>query len=224
MPNPVTLSEAQETFFNLEYNIVDESDFDGIERFFYGDVIDSLREGIHEGVDVIIGYVEHEGLVVALLEDFDSILTTAKNYVQSFVPRTISLNSCVKTQFEIGRIFKQHYFDNKKVTNETWEQLVKFVSSDMFVFDIVQLGKLISHHNNTNLYFYKFNCKSERNIFSKGSSLQKVIGDKEVVNHGDDLSYLFPLKFSGLKIDQNSKSYRMVENVVQLWTNFAKYG
>lgn len=223
-PNPVILSEVHNIHI-IEYSIVDESNIDGVERFFHGNVLDSLRKGIHESVDVITGYVEHEGLIAALFTDFGNILTIAKNYVQSFVPTSITLNSSVRTQLEIGQKVKQHYLNNKKMTNETWEQIVKFISSDMFVFDIVQWEKSIARHNNKNkLFFYKFTCKSERNLWSKLSGVQNFIGDKAVVNHGDDLAYLFPLKIFELKIDQNSKSYRMIEQLVQLWTNFAKYG
>ncbi|CAB3234694.1 unnamed protein product [Arctia plantaginis] len=45
-----------------------------------------------------------------------------------------------------------------------------------------------------------------------------------LVCHGDDLAYLFPLKSFLEKVDIKSETFRMINKVGKLWTNFAKYG
>ncbi|CAB3244717.1 unnamed protein product [Arctia plantaginis] len=73
-----------------------------------------------------------------------------------------------------------------------------------------------------------------RNHYSRGpvsemppSSAQYPTKPYEVenlVSHGDDLAYLFPLKKYLGKVDMSSETFKAINRTCTLWTNFAKYG
>ncbi|CAB3244715.1 unnamed protein product [Arctia plantaginis] len=47
---------------------------------------------------------------------------------------------------------------------------------------------------------------------------------ENLVSHGDDLTYLFPLKKYLGKVDMSSETFKAINRTCTLWTNFAKYG
>ncbi|CAB3234691.1 unnamed protein product, partial [Arctia plantaginis] len=47
---------------------------------------------------------------------------------------------------------------------------------------------------------------------------------ENLVSHGDDMTYLFPLKKYLGKVDMSSETFKAINRACTLWTNFAKYG
>ncbi|XP_026318747.1 cholinesterase 1-like [Hyposmocoma kahamanoa] len=218
----ITLSEKAKESNEPQLNIVDEKEFGDNERFFYGDVNDALRNGIHEGVQVIAGYCEHEGLMGLYGVDIQKMLEQANYYNDFLVPKEIVINCPLREVLEVGRMMKNFYFGKNKVSMENLEQLVKFIGMNMFNYQIVQFSKMICKKNKA--LFYKFTCTSELNLMGHIFGFEKILGAKPVVCHGDDLPYIFNMKMLPIKVDQNSKTYKLINNVVKLWTNFAKFG
>lgn len=221
----VTLAEESLERDGPQYNIVAEKKFDNIEGFLYDDPYDVLRNnGVHSGIDFMAGYNLDEGHVqMAFSADIPKIIDQANKFLEVFVPKNIALNCKMSDQFEVGRRLKKLYFENEEVTKENLEQLIKYYGTDWFIYGIVQFHKF-SAKNVNSLYFYKFSCCSERNLFKYILNVEHIVGDKPVVSHADDLPYLFPISLDGTKIDQESETYKLIDNVVKLWTNFAKYG
>lgn len=52
--------------YKLSFAVVSEKKFGDNERFFYGDQIDVLKNGIHEGVEVMTGYTQDEGKFISI--------------------------------------------------------------------------------------------------------------------------------------------------------------
>ncbi|XP_026319308.1 carboxylesterase 1F-like [Hyposmocoma kahamanoa] len=219
---PITMSEKEKEISDVQLTIVDEKAFGDNERFFYGDVNDALRKGIHEGVEVITGYCEHEGLMGLCGVDMKKLFEHANCYNEFFAPKDIVINCPIREVLDAGRKMKKFYFGKNKVSMENLEQLVKFIGMNMFNYQIVQFAKMICNKNKT--YFYKFTCTSELNLMSHVFGVGNILGKKPVVCHADDLPYIFNMKILPIKVDQNSETYKLINNVVKLWTNFAKFG
>ncbi|XP_075975436.1 juvenile hormone esterase-like isoform X2 [Anticarsia gemmatalis] len=204
--------------YEISFGIADEKDF-GQERFFYGDATDVTRRGIHEGVEVMTGYTQDEGLMaIAVGGPFDNMIKEASFFVEFFVPKFIKTHCVIADQLAVGRIMRDFYFKN----GVSKEAVLRFMAADMFLYDIIFAGKLYSQKNK--VYFYKFTCQSERNFMGHRFGFTDVIADKKVVCHADDLPYLFPIKAEKGKVNEKSKEFQLIDRVTKLWTNFAKCG
>ncbi|XP_075975673.1 uncharacterized protein LOC142976270 [Anticarsia gemmatalis] len=220
---PIMLSEKAQTKIEGYFSVVDEKKFGDNERFFYGDMFDVLSEGIHEGVEVMVGYTSDEGLI-NLGPDPDTYknrLDMARNFPEFFVSKPLSLRLPIYQQLEFGKKMRNFYFKNP-IKYEDWEQMVKFYSMDIFVNATLQWIKAVAMKGQNKLYVYKFSCTSERNVTSKMTGLEALVKDKPVCCHADDLTYLFDAKLMPGRIEPDT--FRTIEMVSKIWTDFAKNG
>ncbi|XP_049872482.1 juvenile hormone esterase-like [Pectinophora gossypiella] len=224
---PITLSETVRAGTNLYFSIVSEKQFGDNERFFYGDIYDVLRNGVHEGVEIMSGFCADEGIVcLAAGANLEEILTQTDAFPEVLTPGEITRNCPISTVLEVGKKTKKHYFGKQKVSMETVEQYVKYLGDAMFNYGIVQAEKISSRTNK--VYLYEFSTQTERNWFANIIHIGDLLNNRPTVSHADDLAYLFPLKALSLvtnqKIDKDSKTFELINNITKLWTNFAKYG
>ncbi|KAJ2951247.1 hypothetical protein O0L34_g5648 [Tuta absoluta] len=218
---PISLEEEANKNLLLRFTPVNERNFHSNEVFFSGDIYDVLRNGVHEGVEVMAGYCQDEGyLILGLGVEKEKIIEQYNAYVELFAPREIAWNSSLKTTFEVGRKMRDFYFKGAKLSMINLDTLIKFVSTNTFNYGIVQWQKISSAKNKT--YLYKFSCYSERNVGAGIMNMADIIGPGKVV-HSDDLFYMFNV---GLlpKVEKDSETYQLINNVTTLWTNFAKFG
>lgn len=217
---PITMS--QKSHDRIHFTVVDEKDF-GNERFFYGDIVDAVKTGTHKGVDIMTGYTQHEGLMALAISDaVEEIITSAKCYRDFFTPKHIQTHCPMVDHFKAARVIRKFYFKDEDISTDHLDQLIRFLGTDMFTHGVMLSGKLYSKSNT--VYFYKFSCISERNCFSSFFGVGHLNKYKSMVCHADDLAYLFPIKVLTEKVHKNSKTFKLINSVTTLWTNFAKYG
>nr|XP_053605093.1 uncharacterized protein LOC128672172 [Plodia interpunctella] len=218
---PLTLDEQP----GISMSVVSEKKFGNNERFFYGDIYEVARNGIHEDVEVMTGYVAHEGFILMLnpiQRSISGFFDLINNYVDYLAPKEIRLNCKLADVIEASKSLKKFYTDNKVLTEENWDVLEKILGFNAFKYGIIQSAKFAANQNRK-VYLYKFTCTSERNVFAHKLGLGKYIGDKAVTSHVDDLAYLFPEKaINHQPINDSTK--KLIDNVTTLWTNFAKFG
>ncbi|CAK1585711.1 unnamed protein product [Parnassius mnemosyne] len=209
----------------FHFTVVNEKKFGDNERFFYSDLADLSRNGIHEGVEIMTGYTKDEGLLwLCWKSDFDKILFQANFIAEYFVPRAMTLKCPLIDKLEVARKIRKYYFNEKSIEKDKLDRLIKYLSMDIFIQGMMKWIKTVAANKNNKIYLYTFSCTSERNVMSNVFEANRVVDVTEAVCHADDLAYLFPLKVYNLTVDKNSKSYKMINNVTKLWTNFAKYG
>lgn len=204
----------------LYFGVVPEKQFGNNERFFYGNPYEVLRKGIHEGVELMNGYTEDEGIMYFSMGiNATRVFDQANHFLQFFVPEPYIMNVPLKTQMEIGRKFKSFYLKNKTASKKTLDDLLKYLNMEGFAYGTISQQKIIAKNKNKS-YLYKLTCKSDVNMFIEYTGLRELFNYRPVVAHSDDLGYIFPFK----DIDMNSTAFKMIEQVTTLWTNFAKYG
>ncbi|KAJ8723143.1 hypothetical protein PYW08_003055 [Mythimna loreyi] len=218
---PLSFSEEHRAGFELHLGIVSEKQFGDNKVFFQGNISDYLKNGIHEGVEVITGYNEDEGVVSFVFGEYTKMVAQANKLDNYFTPRHIALNCSMRKQIEAGQRFKKFYMCDRSVDTE-WERLARYHSFEMFKYGIIKWAKVGAQKNK--VYFFKFTCKSERNIASHVMGLKKVTGGKRLACHLDDLFYIFNSKIFKGKVDMKSKTFENIDNMTTLWTNFAKFG
>lgn len=221
---PLSIGEELLPYLVIQFTVVDENLFDGEEAFFHGNIYDQLKNGIHEGVEVITGYTADEGYLVFAKSPVNNLIINFSKYIESFVPPDLFYECTLSDQLDAAKKFKEFYYGSDKVTEENLANLVKYSSFCSFIFDILQWVKFAAKNNKNKIYLYKFSSHSERNIMAQILGADANLTGKPVVAHADDLLYLFDLKVANLPIDNNLVSYKMIENMTNLWTNFAKYG
>ncbi|CAH2092469.1 unnamed protein product [Euphydryas editha] len=214
----ITAAENNKIIMQLCVGVVSEKEFGDSERFFY----DDLKLNIHEDVEVVIGYCEHEG-AFCLYSGVKNIADQLNMYPEYFVPTPIAYSSTISEQLDIGKIIKKKYFDDEIISEKDVEKLIDFFTTDQFMYSAIVLTRMIARNKNK-VYLYKFSCKSKRNFNAKICDVENVLGDKIYVCHADDLAYMFPLKLLLQDVKTNTKEYHMIETVTKLWTNFAKFG
>ncbi|CAK1555095.1 unnamed protein product [Leptosia nina] len=222
---PLTYTQYTRIWFSVYFTVVSEKHFDGEERFFAGDVYDVLRDGIHEGVQVINGYVEDEGTVLfAKGLNIKQLLEQANGFYELYVPQPLELYCTPLQQLEIGKRVRNFYLRDTKTVEEVVNAMIRFIGMDYFKYGASMWQKICAQRNKNQIYSYRFSCNSERNVFTSVFGTEEALGYKRPVSHSDDLAYLFPLRSFSSKVHPNSTSYKMIETVSTLWTNFAKYG
>ncbi|KAL4709553.1 hypothetical protein ACJJTC_007284 [Scirpophaga incertulas] len=208
--------------YELDWAIVSEKQYDDNECFFYGDMTELLRSGIHDGVEIMTGYNEDEGILAFAKPN---ILEYSDNFLEFFVPKQIAMERPLLERLEIGAKFKNYYFKNGLKPSDNLDGLLKYISMDFLVFELISFTKFCSNANKI-VYLYKFTCKSERNQAAnrlKLADLFQGLG-RTTVCHTDELPYLFNAKTINQKLDTSSETFQIISNVTNLWTNFAKYG
>ncbi|XP_061714872.1 esterase FE4-like isoform X1 [Cydia pomonella] len=187
---PLTVEEEAGLRINITLAVADEKEFDGVERFFYGDVYERLHNGIHEGVELMMGYTTDEGIIQFAFSPKDNFFDKYNKYVQCFVPVELSLKCSAKDQLAIGQKVKKHYFGDKPVSKDNVDALIKYLSMQMIDYNAIEYAKFFVQMDKNKLFFYQFDMYSERNIWTEEFGGGSYINGKSVC-HCDDLTYLF---------------------------------
>ncbi|GBP50148.1 Esterase B1 [Eumeta japonica] len=221
---PITMADSVCVDVELACSVVSEKQFENIERFFYGNVYERLREGIHDNVEILVGYTAEEAAIfVSIIEGH--IEKTYNNYLESFAPALVRRYCKISDQLEVGRKMKNYYFGKDQVNINNAINIIDYYSMAFFVFGTIQFIKFQAKRKVNKTYLYKFNCRLDRNFMTKHFKPSNVASvDKPVAAHTDELAYLFPIKEAKLPLNQNSQSFSVIQNMTKLWTDFAKFG
>ncbi|KPJ08637.1 Aminoacylase-1 [Papilio machaon] len=226
----VTYAETNKELLFVPFSIVVEKQFGDNERFMVAEPIEVLRNcGIHDGVDVMEGYTEDEGVVFLTAgKDVYKMISQANKYPEFLVPKTMSIYCPLIDQMEVGKMIKQFYFKDEEVSMDNLYNLLKYFGAESFKYPTILFQKICAKRGKNNIFLYKFTCKSELNVFKHIMGVEDfILRDKTLVSHGDDLPYIFHIKLLtdiNPKIATNSRALKMIDQVTKLWTNFAKYG
>ncbi|XP_063533707.1 juvenile hormone esterase-like [Cydia strobilella] len=221
---PVTIDEQAIIPMSTNFATVIEKDFGNGEAFLTEDLIEALEKGIHEDVDVMSGYTEHEGIFGLVLRGHNENVFKYGEFLEFFCPLELRYHCNKKQILEIGRQMRNRYINDDLVTEEKIWDIITYLSLEDFMFDAIRWQKIIAQSGSNKFYFYKFTCKSELNIMTDLFGMRGLLGPGTFVTHADDLMYLFPPKLYPIEVALNSTEFRMIETVTTLWTNFAKYG
>ncbi|KAL0880446.1 hypothetical protein ABMA27_002867 [Loxostege sticticalis] len=218
-PCLLTSEDPKYNFIKMFYfTPVVEKDL-GQEYFINETTYDLLKSGKVNDVDVLIGYTNKENIIaLPMLEK--GFYEQYNRYPELFVPKKI-LNACTPRKIlDIADRIHMHYFQRKPITFDTLKEFLTYADECIFTYDVYRYATLLRKVSKSKTYLYSFSCFSGRNIYGKTGEKYGITG----ASHLDDLMYLFDAKYANLKLEKNSKEYKMVKLVCTLFTNFAKYG
>ncbi|KPJ08658.1 Acetylcholinesterase [Papilio machaon] len=191
----VTYAETSKEILIIPFSIVVEKQFGNNERFMVGEPIEVLRNyGIHEGVDVMEGYTEDDGvLFLGCDKDVYRMISQANKYPEFLVPKTMSIYCPLIDQMEVdmnpeieinARVLKMI----DQVT-KLWTNFAKY-GHILGVEDFVLRDKTLVSHADELPYIFHIKLLTDMNP----------------------------------EIEINARVLKMIDQVTKLWTNFAKYG
>ncbi|XP_041980319.1 juvenile hormone esterase-like isoform X2 [Aricia agestis] len=221
---PLTFSEGRREYPELYLAIVSEKEFDNVERFYSGDSFTNILNNLHKDVDIMMGYMEHEGLIFpALTPKTDKAIKHANTFMEYFVPNSIILNNTPLQSHKIGEMIRNFYIGKEPLTKSNALKFVRFFSAAFFFYDILTWCRLAASRRTNRVFLYKFSCRSKLNMFNKVFGGTKLYADEKAACHADDLLYLFT-NIHTERHPVDSVENKLIAQVNKLWTDFAKFG
>lgn len=105
---------------------------------------------------------------------------------------------------------------------KTSDNLVKYGTDIFFLHGITRALRLHAQNGHEQVYAYRFSFDGGMNFY------KRFIGYYGAgTAHGDELGYLFtapPFLYVGVNMKSDSKEMILKNQMVKMWTNFAKYG
>ncbi|CAH0682963.1 unnamed protein product [Spodoptera exigua] len=225
VPVALAIFEAFKGGMDINFTVVNEKKFGDNERFFYGDILDLVSNGVHEGVEIMTGTTTEEGLIAfGDLELTKKSLELVRRFPESFISKPLAFTVPLSQQLQIGKEIRKFYFNDQINIPDDWDKWMNFLTIHIFVHPTMQWVKHCAKGKKQKLYLYKFSCRSERNVMAPLRGLTEMLGERQVTCHADDLMYFFNPKLMNTKVDTASETFKLMERVLTLWTNFAKYG
>ncbi|XP_018312617.1 esterase FE4-like isoform X2 [Mycetomoellerius zeteki] len=186
------------------------------------------KEYIRRGIQIpfLLGFNRDEGIFLIrsnFLENMSDkdLQKVNDDFKRAILPNVLSMLPKIGITVEELRY---HYFENKEISEKTLMNYSYYKGDEFFVRgvrDVVELQKSSGHFKST--YLYHFDYESE-------TSLMRTVLNIGLpgVSHTEDLGYLFfpeIVKSSNLTCPKpGSNDYKMVNDFVQMWTDFAKTG
>ncbi|XP_066143101.1 juvenile hormone esterase-like [Euwallacea fornicatus] len=167
-----------------------------------------LRTGNFNTVPTIIGLNSNEaksflGLFIDLLKPF---FTRYDVNIAKLAPYDLTRNT-TKRVFA-GNAVKQYIFGDEPIVTYPSAKIIQFISYEQFNRPIRETVNLISKHSD--VYYYEFGYRG-----SLGEFENSFTG----VGHYEEIFYLFANKANANNDDKLARS-----RLLELWTNFMKFG
>ncbi|XP_017781981.1 PREDICTED: esterase FE4-like [Nicrophorus vespilloides] len=186
----------------------------GEDNFITAGPYDMLKDSWSVGMPYIIGYTELEGIFMELFA-----VTAGLHYdftLQSDIPHALTEDD-PNILMEVIEEVKKYYFHGHFPSKYDYD-LIHLLTDVTFKYPVIQLArKMESSHS---IYVYEFAADTKLNVFK--NAVPETAKYKGAA-HMDDLGYIF--KHSRTPdIELGSREDKVVEKMVKLWTNLAKYG
>ncbi|XP_045768327.1 juvenile hormone esterase-like isoform X1 [Maniola jurtina] len=196
---------------------VEEKDF-GQERFLTGEPLTLIEYG-QQQVDMLLGYTSNEGLIVVPLLENSNIFANYRRFPEVLVPRDIFYRTTPTLQLQLADIIRQHFTGSPLRPLNTVPIFVSY-ETDLFIYPIIRYARRLSNGRNGRIYLFEFSSVSERNVVGQPGRRYGLTG----VSHLDDLVYVFNPNAMNLPVNKSAPSYKMIQQICALYTNFAIFG
>ncbi|CAH0586799.1 unnamed protein product [Chrysodeixis includens] len=194
-----------------------EKDF-GQQRFVIEDPFKALETGNVNKVDVLCGYTSHENLILMPFYVNWFYIERYNKYRELFVPTKILFNSPPDVILYLADKIIDHYFEDKSISVSNMPEFINYATASTMFYDVHRFFRRWPQVGTK--FFYKFSAYSARNMYGHQGTRYGIYGSA----HTEDLLHLFYQKDLDLPFERNSKEYKIIQLLVTVFTNFAKYG
>ncbi|XP_046426320.1 esterase E4-like [Neodiprion fabricii] len=188
------------------------------EVFMPDSPLNLLKSGNFNKVPFITGYNSHEGYFFTKAIAKPEIRKMALEDTERYVPQDIK-NEVLRN--ELATSIRKFYFKDKPVHPDKIDDFVNLHSDITFIAGTNLVVKLLLRHSQAPIYYYVFEYTGKLNLVKFILWIEHLPG----ASHGDDLGYLFYQRILfWRKPVAGSDDEHVINTMIRLWTNFAKYG
>ncbi|GFG30806.1 hypothetical protein Cfor_10869 [Coptotermes formosanus] len=198
----------------------------GPEAFLPADPFYIIQSGQFNRVPWLSGFVTNEGIIRAA-----AILTNAtqledlNHRFPVLGPRLLEVSKSVeggddRVTYIWDRMVKFFMDNATTITPDKKEGFLDMYTDRSFVHGVHKSAKLHQHVGHRDLFLYHFNYRGIYSFTSVFANTTENFG----ISHCDDLIYLFRIPLLFPDWPPGHPDLKVSETLVQLWTNFAKYG
>ncbi|KAG7308572.1 hypothetical protein JYU34_005788 [Plutella xylostella] len=184
--------------------------------------LEIVKQGIPQSVPIIVGITTHEGIRMLPYIQRNPIL--ALNLNEDFelcIPSDIEYPYGSRESKDLANSIKQFYFNNETISNTTLLNFVNLVSDTQVTYSTDRWIEIYKNMANSDrVYYFVFDFDGDLNWFKLFSKTQFP-----GAAHADHLGYMFVTNTTRpLLPSAGAESKETIQVVLQLWTNFIKYG
>lgn len=206
-----------------DFSVIVEPEDSQEERFLIDEPINLLQSGKFEKVPAMIGTTDNEGLMMIRPAQLDA--DTFKRYNEDenfFVPLSFNLSDSSEESSEVARKFREIYFHGAaNLSDKMLAEWAIFHTDAQFKFPVDRVITGFLQNLSAPVYRYKFSYSGALNFLKRLLFLNKFDG----ACHFDENFYLFTPGFPlVIPVLPGDHALTVRRRMVQMWTNFAKFG
>nr|XP_034826961.1 juvenile hormone esterase-like [Maniola hyperantus] len=179
----------------------------------------TLIENGRQQVDMLLGYMSNEGLIIVSILENSNIIDNYRRFPEILVPRDIFYRTTPTRHLQLADVIRQYYTGSPLRSLNTIPIFVSY-ETDLFIYPIIRYARRLSNGGNGKLYLFEFSSVSERNVVGQPGRTYGLTG----VSHLEDLVYVFNPNALNLPVNKSATSYKMIQQICALYTNFAIFG
>ncbi|XP_075981734.1 juvenile hormone esterase-like [Anticarsia gemmatalis] len=189
-----------------------EKEIPGVNSFLTDTPYNLIVKGEYQKVPVIYGFNNAEGLMFTGKENATTIRDMDFYHA---LPRDLKFPTDEEKRATAKTLDKM-YMNGEKITNKTILKFAKFEGDSSITYPTIATIDLFLKSSDKPVFVYKFCYDGMLNYAKMFFGFRKTPG----ATHADEIFYLFsaavPMRFY---VEQ-----KFIDNMTELWTNFAKYG
>ncbi|KAG6460768.1 hypothetical protein O3G_MSEX012204 [Manduca sexta] len=193
-----------------------ENELDGVEPVITEYPSEVIKRGNYTKVPMIIGYTDNEGIYFVSADYGTSYKNNSNIDIMTNLQPDLEFPSIWDKNCTAERL-QRHYFSSSD-DDEMIMNVVNLYSDVHFKFPLILESEMYARTTDQPIYYYLFK-------YSGTINMPKIIsgfGLTRGASHADELFYMF--KPHSFPLPHRYLENSMINRMVMLWTNFAKYG
>lgn len=206
----------------FDYVVVVEPEDSNEERFLIDTPMNLMASGNFEKVPLMIGTTDNEGLLMIRPTQLDPETFKRYNEDENFlVPLSFNLSKSSSETGEVAGKFREIYFHGRNLSDEMLAEWAIFHTDAQFIFPTDRVITAFSQNSSNAIFRYTFSYSGEFNFLKRFLFLNSFQG----ACHFDEIFYLFSPGFPlVIPVWPGDHALTVRRRMVQMWTNFAKFG
>ncbi|XP_053609362.1 esterase B1-like isoform X1 [Plodia interpunctella] len=196
---------------------------DSLEAIITKYPFDIIRSGVPHKVPVLVGFNSLEGIYHwATIKKNKTLVDHLPKLYTDCIPPDVAYPKYTRHYQNLVNSISEVYFNGNDLNNFTLHNFLELLSDTQYTFNVDHWIRVYKKQNsNYDLYYYLFDFDGQLNWAKLNYNVTEVAGTA----HSDDLGYQFVTeRTKNLLNDIDSRTRRMVDVMITLFTNFIKHG
>lgn len=181
--------------------------------------ITKMLSGNFTKVPIIAGINSAEGLLfMPSVKNNPNFMQGFENSIEKLIPNDLELTPGSNESIELAKQIKAFYFQNKPIP-ENIPALIDEFSDNWFIRGLDRLVKITAKSQTEPVYYYEY--------FFDENPLNKILNGPHNVkgaSHGDEMINIFKMELYVTKVNETETMLLTRTRMLEMWTNFIKFG